>query len=217
MQPAGQRRFAPLVVGRLLRKTVHLMEGYDPLFLDDFAQMLGAAGIVRWMGQLAAVVKRAEQRYGTETTQYLAGVAAMWNGCGYCGVGHIYAANVQRHKDKGELSPIDEREVKALQHLDDRALLEELERRLTANGDSELWRLLERQYLLKQNRAEGETEDDPYLQAISACWDLVNECSIFAGYDLAPEQVPPLSGIARDKDAIARYRAAREQHQAAAS
>jgi hypothetical protein len=211
MLHASQRRLAPLVIGRVLRKMMLLTEGYDPVFMDDFAQMLGTAGVLRWAKQMGKLLKRLDARYGAETSQYLIGVAAMWNGCGYCGVGHIFAGNLYRFEATSTLFAIDEREVKQLQHLEDEALLHELERRLTDNGDAELWRLLQRQYQLKLDQAEGETEDDEYLRAVIASWDLVNECSILVGFDSNAADVPPLASIGRQHDLIAKYRAARAQ------
>ena len=195
----------------LMKLGMWVAEGYALPFTDDIVRSFGVRGAAVELLRYRRVAAALGARYGDRDAHLLLGFAALWNGCGYCSVGHVYASNLHRFREQNLLFPIDQDEAERLQHMTDQQAMDRVRELL--RGDSRYARvlaLLERQFKLKRGEAEGSTDDDAYLKACNAALDLSNECSILAGIDADPHEVPPLSPLSRDYLLRHRYEAARQ-------
>lgn len=164
---------------------------------------VGVKGYFGWADAATKTLAALGKRYGDTNAQFVIGWSAMLNGCAWCGVGHIRAANVMLFKDKGVLFPIDDAEILALQRKTDDEILAVARERLAGKYDDVL-ALFERVSALK--RGVAATDDDAALLLGISAWDWVNECSVL----LDPAQpVPAQAPINKDKAAMAAYDAAR--------
>lgn len=182
--------------------------GYKAPFIEEAFQSLGTQGFFRWAGQVTQVVKRLEAEYGGAHAQHIIAFTALWNGCEFCSVGHLYTGNLLLFAETGALFPIAETEVPRLRQLTDDEGLAELRTRLGGTQHGLLLQLLERVYALKAGTADESSPDTPVLRAAISAWDWTNECSIST---LGIRDVPALTEINKDTALKERYRAAREQ------
>jgi hypothetical protein len=199
------------VASTLMKLGMWVSDGYALPFTDDIVRSFGVRGAAVELLRYRRVAEALEARYGERDAHLLLGFAALWNGCGYCSVGHVFASNLLRFREQGLLFPIDQDEAERLQHMTDEQGMDRVRELL--RGDSRYARvlaLLERQFKLKRGEAEGETDDDAMLKACNAALDLSNECSILAGIDTDPHAVPPMSRHSRDYLLRHRYEAARQ-------
>jgi hypothetical protein len=195
----------------LMKLGMWVAEGYALPFTEDLVRSFGVRGAVQELLRYRRVQEALTARYGERDAHLLLGFAALWNGCGYCSVGHMFASNLLRYREQALLFPIDQDEAERLQHMTDEGAMERVRELL--RGDSRYARvlaLIERQFKLKRGEAEGSTDDDAMLNACNAALDLSNECSILAGLDADPHAVPPLSRHSRDYLLRHRYEAARQ-------
>ena len=193
---------------KAMRGMAKITQGYDPIFLGEMVNLLGFSGLTEWSEKLQGVADAAEARFGVIDAQVLISFAAMLNGCRVCSVGHMYVANLHYFDETGGLFPIDEREVYDLQALEDEVLFQTLEERLEGERFDNVRRLLDRIYDLKFRGAEVADADDEHLEGLIGVWDLLSECTIVQDITDA-SQIEPLTTIAKNKDLIRRYQAAR--------
>jgi hypothetical protein len=198
-------RLAVRLVARASEVVSRWQRGYAVPFGAEMIMTMGFRGVARAGKQLDESANTIVRIFGERDGQLLMGMAAMWNGCTFCSVGHVYAANLYHFRERGELLPLDEREVTRLQRQRDSEVVDELRRRL-ADSLPRTWTLLSRQFDLKSGNAAGTSDDDDGLRLALSAWDWLNDCTITA--DLA--EVPPLCVLAKDKALIQRYRAARD-------
>jgi hypothetical protein len=194
----------------LMKLGMWATEGYALPFTEEIVRVFGVRGAVEELARYRRVAAALDARYGERDAHLLQAFAALWNGCGYCSVGHLFASNLLRFRDEGVLFPIDQDELQRLSSMTDARVMERAREQLSDPTYAPILRLLERQYELKQGTAEGTTSDDAWLLACNAALDLSNECSILAGIDMDPHAVPPLSPIAKDRLLRHRYEAARQ-------
>jgi hypothetical protein len=198
-------RLAVRLLARISEVVSRWQRGYSVPFGAEMIYTMGFRGVARAGKQLDESARRITQLFGDRDGQLLMAMAAMWNGCTFCSVGHVYAANLYHFREGGSLFPLDEREVTSLQRRRDGEVIEDLRLRF-ATELPRTWALLLREFDLKSGRAAGSTPDDDGLRLALAAWDWLNECTITT--DQA--DVPPLCILAKDKALIQRYRAARE-------
>jgi len=185
-------------------------QGYWLAFLEELIRTFGVEGLEQIGEQNEEILGDLTQRWNAETAQIVVGMGALWNGCGYCGVGHIYAANLLYFRRTGELLPLDEREVPRLQRWTDNQVLEALDSRFTGPLEP-TGALVRRQYALKFGGDAARDEADALLLRACAAWDIVNECSIVVQLD----EVPPLHpAMAKARGVQRSYRARRRASRA---
>ena len=127
--------------------------------------------------------------------------------CRWCSIGHMFMANLAVYKDLGELGPIDELDMPALQELSDPETVAELERRLVGRW-SHLAPIARRLFELRTGEAAPEDEGDDLLLRTDLMWEWVIECTIMA-FDFPPETIPAWSPEGKDSALVERYREAR--------
>lgn len=169
--------------------------GYWPAFTQELVRTYGMDGVKQWGEAVEGALEGLNSRFGEEAAQLLIGLAAVWNACSYCTIGHLYALNVLYFRRTGRLFPIDEREVPGWYVLTDEALIDRVARRLDDEEHAHLLPLVRRQFQLRTAGPEvAESEDDQAIVRANAAWDLVNECTIM----IVAEDIPPLHpGAAR--------------------
>jgi hypothetical protein len=179
--------------------------GYAVPFGEEMINTLGFRGVAQAGKDLEASSQTVMRLFGDRDGQLLIGMAALWNGCTFCSVGHVHAANLYHLRDHGELFPLDEREVLPLQRLRDVEVMRRLREKFAAPAFARTLALLVRQQELKTGTAADTTPDDEGLRLALAAWDWLNECTITTEV----VDVPPLCNLARDRQLRARYQAAR--------
>jgi hypothetical protein len=198
------------LLGRVMGKLQKMQAGYDTPFIEELAAVLGPRGLMRWAGDVVNLIAILEKRYGASEAQLLIGLAAIWNGCHFCSVGHVYAGNLLWFRDRNKLLPLDERELPALGILRDEHLLGRIVGRLERDPDTAGLRdAVRRMFELRTGARTVTDTDDSILRATADSWDLINECSIVVGIDAPARDVPPLAPIAKDMDLRRRYAEAR--------
>lgn len=163
-------------------------QGYWLAFLEELIRTFGVDALEQVGQQNEDILSELTERFDEEIAQLVVGMAALWNGCSYCGAGHIYACNLLYFKRTGQLFPLYERDVPTLQRYTDANVLSNLRSRFADEGAERYHEIIERQYQLKVRGVEPESDDDRLLLKACSTWDLVNECSIVVQLD----DVPPL-------------------------
>lgn len=187
-------------------------------FLEAVVAQYGLRGAFARLGKVEQIVAALEAELGDSDSHFVVGFASLYNGCEFCSLGHIYAANLLYFRATGRLHPLDELEIRDHLRVDsDRELLDFSLGRLAAPEHAPLAALLERQHRLKTGElphpalgtapadAPTERRDDLLAMAISA-YDWLNHCSIRGDDNEIVSLVIPLH---RDRALRRRYAAAR--------
>jgi hypothetical protein len=181
---------------------------------EEMVRLHGVRGAVRLMKMGAEITDRLTRAFGEATAQLLIGIAAMWNGCRYCVIGHVYSANLFLYRDQKVLGPLDEDELIDLMRLTDAESLEVLRQRFSGPEHAQTWRLLSRMFQLRFRDLEPAEPEDKLLKATIAHWEWLNECTIVLGIDAVPGKVPALGFMRPTKDFLADYARARASSRA---
>lgn len=204
-----------------MRVMTRVAAGYDmgPI-QEEMVRLHGVRGAVRLMKMGAEITDRLTRAFGEATAQLLIGIAAMWNGCRYCVIGH-YSANLFLYRDQKVLGPLDEDELIDLMRLTDDESLEVLRQRFAGPEHARVWHLLERMFQLRFRDLDPSEPDDTLLKATVAYWEWLNECTIVLGIDAVPGKVPAIGFMRPNDDFLADYARARAsgraRHSAASS
>lgn len=216
MSPTGPS-MPQRALARLMNGMSWLLYGYAAPFTAELLRSYGLRGAAARGAALSELAQLVEREYGERDAHMLIGFASLWNGCLTCALGHIYAANLAHFRDRGELFPLDEYELRrAVQTSTDADLLAYAEERLTAE-DARLLELLRRLYAIKRADPEAPEGDacDPdtqLLQAIASAYDWLNHCTIYAEGEEPPViAFSQLNRSFRLRSRYARARAARRR------
>lgn len=191
--PPPRLTYAERMGAQSLSWLIRITQGYWPAFIRELVRTYGLAGMKQFGEVMERAVGGLSARFGDETGQVLIGMSAVWNGCAYCTIGHLYAANVLYFRRTGRLFPIDEREVPRWHAMTDERLEALTLERLAADEFDDLRRLLRRQFTLRREGPSAIADDDDKLIVdINAAWEIVNECSII----IESTKVPPLHPVA---------------------
>ena len=194
----------------LLRAMTKFGAGYDMQPIqEEMVRTLGVGGTMKLMKLGAEVTSRLAHVVGDYTAQTVIAVAAMWNGCRYCVIGHNYSANLFRFRDVGLLGPLDEADLVDMMSLTDRETLEVLRNKFETS-EPRTWHLLERMYQLRFQALAPIEPEDQLLKATLAYWEWLNECTIVLGIDARPDDVPALGFMRPPAKLLRDYHHARE-------
>lgn len=175
--------------------------GYAIDFDEEMVRQHGITGYITKGLKAQRIQAQLIKVLGYDNMHLVAAFASFFNGCDYCTWGHLYALNLIHFEKTGELYPVDEIEALPLMQRGDSQVMAELERRL--EKFPEHLRLIKRQAELRDG-AEAKSDEDRALNLSVGLFEWVNECSITVA---AP--APPMGAIAKKKDLIAKYQAAR--------
>lgn len=198
-----------------LRMMTKLGAGYDMRPIqEEMVRTLGYGGTMRMMKLGAEITSTLSRAVGDYTAQTLIAIAAMWNGCRYCVIGHNYSANLFRFRDTGVLGPLDEEGLVELMIQTDDEVLEALRQKF-ATAEPRTWHLIERMFQLRFRELDPVEPEDQLLKATLAYWEWLNECTIILGVDARPGSVPALGFMRPPATLIRAYGEAREAARAA--
>lgn len=194
----------------LLRAMTKVGAGYDMQPIqEEMVRTLGVGGAVKLMKLGFEVTSRLAHVVGDYTAQTVIAVAAMWNGCRYCVLGHNFSANLFRFRDVGLLGPLDEMDIVDMMSLTDQETLEVLRGKFETS-EPRTWHLLERMYQLRFHAIEPVEPEDQLLKATLVYWEWLNECTIVLGIDARPGNVPALGFMRPPAKLLRDYHHARE-------
>lgn len=202
-------------VASAIRMMARLGAGYDmgPI-ADEMVRTNGVRGAMRLMKLGGDVTKSLTDGLGDYTAQILIGIAALWNGCRYCVIGHIYSANLHRFEKEGVLGPFDENDLIDLMYMTDDESYEAIKATLSGPEDAQTWHLVDRMFKLRFQDIDPAEGEDELLKATLAYWEWLNECTIILGVDATPGNVPALGYMRPSAELVAEYGKAREEARA---
>ncbi len=194
---------------RLLRWMEMKTFGFKHPFSEELVRSSGFAGALGFGKAVGAAMGGLEKRYGPLVSNLIMGFAGLWNGCRYCGVGHMYAANLLHFKATSRLYPIAEADVPWLQELSYEESMVRVRGMLAEEEFAEHLRIIERLFQLYEG-AQPQNEEDRLLALALASWAWLNECSAPITFDMQVKDVPAILDK-KERDLILdRYRAARD-------
>ncbi|MDI1443841.1 hypothetical protein [Polyangium sp. 6x1] len=194
---------------RLLRWMELKTFGFKHPFSEELVRSSGFVGALNFGKAVGKAMGGLEKRYGLLVSNLIMGFAGLWNGCRYCGVGHLYAANLLHFKATGRLYPIAESDVPWLQELSYDESMVRVRGMLADEEFDEHLRIIERLYGLRGG-AEAQNEEDRLLQLALASWAWLNECSAPITFDMQVQDVPAILEKTERGRILERYRAARD-------
>jgi hypothetical protein len=183
--------------------------GFPPPFAEEMVRSSGAKGTIAFGKAVTSAMGGLEKKYGPQVSNLVMGMSGLWNGCRYCGIGHIYALNLVYFKSTGRLYPIAETDVPSLQDMSYDDSLARVSELLSSDEFIEHQRIVRRLFELRQG-AEITNEEDRLFSAALAAWAWLNECSIPLTYDMLVKDVPALLEKNERESVLSRYRAARD-------
>ncbi len=188
-----------------LRTMFEATEGYYGAFDEEMIRHRGLGEYLKSLVYLSKHWIRLNKFFGVENTHILAFYSSMWNGCIYCGYGHLYAHNVNLFARTGQLFPLDEQELDEYVRTKDEDLLALVRERLSTPDFAGQLRMIERLYAVRTGTLEpGNSEEDELLRLSIPYYSFINECSI-----VVDQKGPPMGKVAKDKALLARYHQAR--------
>ena len=199
-----------------MRALTRLSAGYDmgPIH-EEMVRIHGVRGSLRLIKLGAEITSTLSRAVGDYTAQTLIGVAALWNGCRYCVIGHVYSANLHYYKETGKVGPLDEESLIDLMYMTDEESYDALALVFSDPAQAATWRLLDRMYQLRFRELTPREGEDELLKATLAYWEWLNECTIILGVDATPGSVPALGYMRPTPELIQGYNAARRAARAA--
>ena len=198
-----------------LRMLTKVSAGYDMRPIqEEMVRTLGVGGTLRMIKMGAEITSTLSRAVGDYTAQTLISVAAMWNGCRYCVIGHNYSANLYRFRDLRLLGPLDEDGLVELMSLTDDECHAALRQKFETS-EPRTWHLIDRMFQLRFRDIEPVEPEDQLLKATLAYWEWLNECTIVLGVDAKPGNVPALGFMRPDARLLREYDQARQAARAA--
>ncbi len=192
-----------------LDKSWELHTGYSTVFMAELIRTFGVSNALQVMGGMGRAQAALEKHHSLMIAQLSLGVAGLWNGCRFCGCGHLLAANLLYFRETGKLYPIDERIVLELEKMDFPSVRARIAELLSAPEHQKEAAALDRLMAIQLGAPVADDEKDRALKLGIDVWAIVNECSTVVSFDLDLDVVPALSTIAKDKPLQKRYRIAR--------
>jgi hypothetical protein len=184
--------------------------GYSVPFGEELVRGYGLVGAMRLGVLMTKALDALGDVYGPAYAQAIVGLTGVWNSCRFCGVGHIYAANLIYFRDTGKLLPISEHDAVELEMVPFREMKPWFRERFAGHEEHRvLADLAERLVDFQLGDTEVRDDDERLVRQAVEMWTGLNECSTTATYDLEVDMIPAADSVNRDQDLIARYRAAR--------
>ncbi|MBZ0119833.1 MAG: hypothetical protein K8H88_22785 [Sandaracinaceae bacterium] len=188
--------------------------GYSTIYLEELCRTYGLSAMTKLLGEMGKATDVLAKQHGDVAAQTIVGMAGTWNGCRFCGAGHLLAANLLYYRETSELFPIDERDVLAMEMMTFEQLRSWLAERLDSQPRTRpVGRLVDRLLDLQMGDARVANDDDAMLKRALDLWTITNMCSTTVTFDLDVDVVPALATVGKDKKLLKRYRAARAEHE----
>lgn len=192
-------------VMKAIRALTLASEGYFAVFDEEMIRHRGLGEYLKSIAFMTKAWTRLAKQFGEENAHMLAFYSSLWNGCVYCGYGHLYAHNLGYFQRTGQLFPIAEQDIEQFLQSNDDDFVAFARSRLAGPQYAEKLQLFERLYEAQlQQPPTGHEQENDLLRLSISLYTYVNECSI-----VAEERGPPMGKVAKDKALIDRYQQAR--------
>lgn len=197
------------LVERMVMKSIRALtmatEGYFAAFDEEMIRSWGVGGFLKACAIMAKYWARIEKQFGVENAHMVAFYSSMWNGCTYCGYGHLYAHNLNYFRRTGKLFPMREEEIEQRMRGTDEEILAWATEHMSNPELADKLRLMLRLYGVRMGTLEpGDPAEDEVLRLSIPFYSFINECSI-----VVEQNGPPIGRIAKEKALIERYHQAR--------
>ncbi len=204
-------RFVQRVAAKLISVLTQLTTGYSPQGLsEEWLETLGFAGFFRLSVRGTKILGALGKEFGEVDAQFLASVAAAWNGCGFCGYGHAIGGALLHFKATDEVHPLHPVRIEHMLDCTDEESIAYLESLLPGERHASLRHALRRLYELKMGEVEPESPRDELLVAAVWLYTWTTECTITLGLTAEPKDAMPYGHpIGKDQALRRRYEQAR--------
>lgn len=201
--------FFERLAAEALDKSWQAYTGYSTIFMGEMIRTFGVKNALEVMGAMGKATSALEKSFGPIGAQLALGIAGTWNGCRFCGTGHLLAANLVHYRETGTLLPLDERMVLEFEKLSFEQMRARLQEIFSAPEHAERAAMVDRLIALELGDAPRPDTSDEALSLGIEVWSIVNECSTAITFDMDLDVVPALSTVAKDKALLRKYRIAR--------
>lgn len=198
---------AERLVMKSLRALTTATEGYWVTFDEEMLRSWGISGYLKSFVVLYKYWGAIEKHFGPETAHLLAFYSSLWNGCMYCGFGHLYGHNLYFFERTGALFPLSEDEVINRMRTTDEEIMGWVNDRLTTPELLEKRKLIQQLYAVRMGQPSGaDPKDEEFLRMSIPLYAFINECSI-----TSEPPAPAMGRFAKRKELIERYHKARAE------
>lgn len=201
--PRRDLTFLERTVMKAIRALTIASEGYFAVFDEEMIRHRGLGEYLRSIAFMTQAWNRLVKQFGDENAHILAFYSSLWNGCVYCGYGHLYAHNLSYFQRTGRLFPIEEEAIEHFLRTNDDDFVAFVRSRLTGSDHADKLKLFEQLFSAQMSTQQPGQAND-LMHVTIALYSYVNECSI-----VAEDRGPPMGKVAKDKALIARYQQAR--------
>jgi len=193
---------------------VQFGDSFGPI-MEAYLDIHGVRGFMAYAKLYDAIVNELAEVFGGPfEAQVIVAMAGFFNGCRFCTIGHLKAANLILYRDEERLSPIDEFYMVDLMYKTDEEVLEQL--LAWMDGQERFERLSEALvglYRMRFGDVEPSTDEEFLLVSAVAMWEWTNECTINMGADSTYEN-QVASGFSAGASLKRAYFGAREAQRA---
>lgn len=174
-----------------------LQYGYRVPFIEHMLRTFGVVGSIRELGPaIQGATDRLTALLGDYEAQLVMSCAATFNGCSFCGPGHLYTANLLYFEATEQLHPLDEEDARGWLGLLDGQVLDTYRRALADPDHAHALALIERTFALRDGEQAEGALDDAIVGAIDA-WALINECSLQTSTTQIQAMIPRIARARR--------------------
>ena len=186
--------------------------GYVNPFWDEMVSSYGYNETIDLLTKINVPKSYFAEKYSKTMAEFILGLSGLWNGCRWCAIGHMYAANVFYFKDNNTLFPVPETIIPELELLEFKEVWEKLDNMLKPKEFSAERTIAEKMYKLQAGELNPSIEEDKHLMTLITIWGFINECSILYSYDIETNKVPALFVPKSDAHIIDAYKQARAKN-----
>jgi len=152
--------------------------GFRPNLMKDIVEIHGGRKSIIWFAKNMPKYEKILKTWGAERTHLLAVAISGINGCPYCTYGHALGFQLHYFKNKNQLFPIDEQEMKEFNTKSEQQVVEILGNAFDSTGLVQEKRDLQRLMELKGHAELAETEDDHRINHLITMFAFLNNCGI---------------------------------------
>jgi hypothetical protein len=139
---------------------------------------LGPLPALGWFVRNMPRYERTLAKFGGLRTHLVCFYISLLRGCPYCTMGHARAFELFYLKERGELFPLDEESILALQRLDPGTVRERLRDALATAGLSDELDVLDRAKAVMDGQVASPRGDDARLDHLVKMFAVLNACGI---------------------------------------
>jgi len=152
--------------------------GFRPNLMKDIVEIHGGWKSIIWFARNMPKYEKILKTWGAERTHLLAVAISGINGCPYCTYGHALGFQLHYFKNRNQLFPIDEQQMKEFNTKSEQEIVEILSSAFDSTGLVQEKKDLQRLMELKNDPQLAETEDDYRINHLVMMFQFLNNCGI---------------------------------------